>query len=142
MPKGRYYIRGRSDWNHGITRPGFFGRKSDIDIFVVVKERRPDTDQIWWHRIDEVLRRFRRGVTVITYSVAGLKNISNWYVLRLASEGIIVYDQGNIKNLLDKIIKAARSAGLIEKEIGGQRVWTAPYLKLGGRFTLKVKEDG
>jgi len=106
---------------------GDFGEYSDIDIFVVVSEKKPgcDMDRIWWKRMKDALKEFRRDVTVITYSVQGIKSISNWYVLRLASEGVLVYDKGGIKELFDKIIEVARNTGLVEKSIGNHKVWSA-----------------
>jgi predicted nucleotidyltransferase len=126
----------------GSLARGDFNEYSDIDVFVIVKERRPcyDADRIWWDRIKEALSKFQRDVTVITYSVRGLKCISNWYVLRLASEGILIYDKGGIRELFEKIIKTAREAGLEEKKIGNHRVWSAKNLKLGQRLVLEVKD--
>lgn len=126
----------------GSIARGDFHRRSDIDIFVVVKERKPgvDIDRLWWERINGVLSKFRRDATVITYSVEGLKRISNWYVLRLASEGVLIYDRGGIRKLFDKIIKTALDAGLVERTIGSHRVWSARNLKLGERFILEVRD--
>ncbi len=126
----------------GSLARGDFNEKSDIDVFVVVKERRSnyDADRIWWERIKDALSKFRRDVTVITYSVEGLKKISNWYVLRLASEGVLVYDKGGIKELFEKILTTARKAGLVEREIGSHKVWSAPNLKLGERLVLEVED--
>lgn len=121
---------------------GDFNDHSDIDVFVVIKERRPgyDVDRVWWERIRDVLGKFRRNVTVITYSVNGLKKIINWYVLRLASEAIFIYDKGGIKELFNRIIETARQAGLEEREIGTHKVWSAKNLKLGQRLVLEVKD--
>jgi len=126
----------------GSMARGDFDEHSDIDVFVVVKERRSgcDLDRIWWKRIRDALEKFRRDVTVITYSVKGLKEISNWYVLRLASEGVLIYDKGGIRELFDKIIKTAHEAGLVERKIGNHRVWSAKDLKPGQKLVLKVRD--
>lgn len=126
----------------GSLARGDFHEKSDIDIFVVVKERNlgMDIDRIWWDRINEVLKEYRRDITVLVYSIKGLKKIITWYVLRLASEGILIYDKGGIKELFAKIIDAARKAGLVEKKIGNHRVWSAPKLKIGERLVVGVKD--
>ena len=126
----------------GSVARGDFDERSDIDIFVVVRERKPgcDVDRIWWERIKDSLSKFRRDVTVITYSVKGLKSISNWYVLRLASEGVFIYDKGGIKELFNRIIRAAREAGLVERRIGNHRVWAAKDLKPGQRLVLRVED--
>ena len=126
----------------GSLARGSLGKHSDIDIFVVVNEKRSgiDVDRIWWKRIRDALTEFRRDVTVITYSVKGLKNVSNWYVLRLASEGVLIYDKGGIENLLDKIIRTAREKGLVERRVGNQRVWSAKDLKFGEKIVLKIEE--
>lgn len=126
----------------GSLARGDFNERSDIDVFVVVKERRSDydVDRTWWEKMHDVLSKFRRDITVIVYSIEGLKKILNWYVLRLASEGIIVYDKGGIKLLFNKIIETARNAGLVEREVGTHRVWSAKNLRLGEEFVLEVKE--
>ncbi|RKX68860.1 hypothetical protein DRP53_09835 [candidate division WOR-3 bacterium] len=126
----------------GSLARGDFSDRSDIDIFVIVKEKKSgyDVDRIWWDRINEALSLFHRDVTVVVYSVNGLRRISNWYVLRLASEGILVYDKGGIKGLFRKIIETARRAGLVERMVGNHRVWSAINLDLGERLKLEVKD--
>jgi predicted nucleotidyltransferase len=127
----------------GSLARGDFDEKSDIDVFVVVKEKIPGTDveRTWWERINDVLSKFKRDVTVILYSVKGLKRISNWYVLRLASEGVLLYDRGGIKDLFKKIVETARRAGLEEREAGGKRkIWVAKNLKLRERLILEVDD--
>jgi predicted nucleotidyltransferase len=127
----------------GSLARGDFDEKSDIDVFVVVKEKIPGTDveRAWWERINDALSKFKRDVTVILYSVKGLKRISNWYVLRLASEGVLLYDRGGIKDLFKKIVETARRAGLEEREAGGKRkIWVAKNLKLRERLILEVDD--
>ena len=124
----------------GSLARGDFSERSDIDVFVVVEKKRSDTDRVWWKRITEVLEGFHRDITVITYSVNGLKKISNWYVLRLASEGILIYDRGKVGEIFRKIIETAHRAGLVERKVGDHRVWSAKHLKLGERLKLEVEE--
>ena len=50
-----------------------FHERSDIDIFVIVKERLVD-DRIWWDRRSDVLQDFGRDVTVLIYR-RGLKKL-------------------------------------------------------------------
>lgn len=59
----------------GSLARGDFNEKSDIDVFVVVRERKEDedVDRIWEERINGVLSKFKRDVTVIVYSMKGLK---------------------------------------------------------------------
>lgn len=120
---------------------GDFSPTSDIDIFVVVKEDERgclEVDDLWWRRIRDALSKFQRDVTVLVYSTEGLRKISNWYVLRLASDGILVFDQGNIRELFDKILKVAKKAGLRQVKRGKHWVWSAPDLKLGEVLELEV----
>ncbi len=117
---------------------------SDIDIFVVVKENGNgkkclEVDDLWWRRIRDALKKFQRDVTVLVYSTEGLRKISNWYVLRLASDGILIFDQGGIRELFDEILKTARKAGLRQVRRGKHWVWSAPDLKLGEVLELEVK---
>lgn len=93
-----------------------FKRGSDIDIFIVVKEKREDTDMFWYRKIKEALHWADRGVTVLVYSVKGLIGVSNWYVLRLAKDGLLLYDKdGKIKDLFERILKKAEEVGIVEE---------------------------
>lgn len=125
-----------------LARGDFSPNTSDIDIFVVVKEKGAgfEIDDLWYQKINKALEDFGREVTVLVYSISGLKNISSWYVLRLATEGIIIYDKSGIKNLFAEIIKAAEEAGLVEEEMPhGRKVWAAKGLKFGEVLEVKVR---
>ena len=124
-----------------LARGEDFSERSDIDIFVVVEKKGPgiELDKLWWKRIKRALRRFGRDVTVLVYSRKGLERISNWHVLRLASEGILVFDKGGVGELFDKIKKAAREAGLREERIGSSVVWTSKGLKFGEVLEVKLE---
>lgn len=113
--------------------------RSDIDIFVVLKKKGPDADRIWWNRINTTLRNFGRDITVLVYTVKGLRRISNWYVLRLATEGILVFDKGDIAELFNRIVEAAKQAGLVQRRVGDSWVWSAPELKLGEVLEFQVE---
>ncbi|MEW6457028.1 MAG: nucleotidyltransferase domain-containing protein [Acidobacteriota bacterium] len=122
-----------------LARGKNFTNRSDIDIFVIVKEKKSDTDQYWYNEIFEVLKGFGRDVTVMVYSLKSLREISNWYVLRLVSEGIIIFDKGNVKELFKEIIQTALDAGLVEEKRGNYKVWTIPFLKPGTSIEIKLK---
>lgn len=118
---------------------GDFTDKSDIDIFVVVENKQEETDSFWKRKIREGLKSFGRDTTVLVYTLKGLKEINNWYVLRLASEGILIYDKANVQELFKKIIKAAKDAGLKEIKRGDSRVWSINrWLKKGETFEVRV----
>ena len=103
-----------------------FSANSDIDIFVVLQHKDPHgaTDKWWWKRIKRALEPFQRDVTVLVYTVGGLKAVCNWYVLRLAAEGVLLYDQGAIAHLFERIVDAARQANLVQDSIDSLTVWT------------------
>jgi predicted nucleotidyltransferase len=124
-----------------LVRPGAWGAHSDIDIFVVVEHLKPggETDRLWWNRVRDALDTFNRDVNVLVYSRRGLEMISNWYVLRLASEGVLVYDGGGIAQLFAEIRAAAIRAGLVEDEVDGSRFWMKKNLRLGEVFEVKVQ---
>jgi len=124
-----------------LARGEGFTEHSDIDVFVVVKEVKPgfETDDLWYRRVREVLRKFWRGVTVLVYTVRDLEAISNWHVLRLAVEGILVYDQGGIGKLFEEIIEAAEKAGLEQRRIRDRWVWTIKDMKPGQVVEVKVR---
>ncbi len=122
-----------------LARGYDFNHHSDIDIFVVVKEHTEEMDTILPNKIRNGLVEIDRDVTVLIYSVKGLKSICNWYVLRLASEGILLYDRGReIKLLFKKIIKAAKDAGLKRIKRDNDLVWSINRpLKIGEVFEVK-----
>ena len=123
-----------------LARGKDFGPRSDIDVFVVVKEADlgPETHRMWWERIREALDWLNRDVTVLVYTRKALEEICNWYVLRLASEGIVLFDKGGMKELFSRIIQAARGAGLLEEEIEGDRIWTSK-IRYGEPLEVKLK---
>ncbi|MFQ6014547.1 MAG: nucleotidyltransferase domain-containing protein, partial [Anaerolineae bacterium] len=100
----------------GSLARGDFSPRSDIDVFVVVtkKGKGIEVDELWWHRINDVLRKFQRDVTVLVYSTEALRRIAGWDVLRLATDGVFVFDRGNIEELFHKIVEAAKKAGLVQ----------------------------
>lgn len=122
---------------------GNFSAKSDIDIFIVVADgiSERDTWISWNKRLRNSLKIFQRDLTILVYSIKSLKEISSWYVLRLASEGRLIYDpQDRIKELFGKILKTGENAGLIEEEINGYKYWIKKDLKIGDTLILKVDE--
>ncbi len=126
----------------GSLARGDFHERSDIDVFIVVKEKPADMDidRIWWDRIREAMQGFERDITVLVYPIKALKKIVTWYVLRLASEGILIYDRAEVESLFKRIVETARKAGLVEREIGTHKVWSTKNLKLSERPTLELKE--
>ena len=121
-----------------LARGKDFGPRSDIDVFVVVKEADlgPETQRMWWGRIQKALDELNRDVTVLVFTRKALGEICTWYVLRLASEGIVLFDKSGVEEFFGRIVQAARDAGLVEEEIEGDRVWTS-----GVKYkeTLEVK---
>lgn len=123
-----------------LARGKDFGPRSDIDVFVVVKEDDLglETHRMWWERIGEALDGLNRDVTVLVYTRKALEEICNWYVLRLASEGIVLFDKSGIEELFRRIVQAARDTGLVEEEIEGDMVWTS-RIKHGETLEVKLK---
>lgn len=116
-----------------LARGRDFDERSDIDIFVVVREKEPagTTDRRWWRWIKQALEPFGRDVTVLVYTRAGLRNVVNWYVLRLAREAHLVYDRADVAGLFGQILKNAQEAGLVEETIGEHQAWSLPAERAG-----------
>ncbi|MBI4770528.1 MAG: hypothetical protein HY784_09010 [Chloroflexi bacterium] len=74
-------------------------------MFVVLREKEPAsaTDRRWWQWVKQALEPFERDVTVLVYTLASLRHVANWYVLRLAQEGSLVYDRANVTGLFSQI---------------------------------------
>jgi predicted nucleotidyltransferase len=107
----------------GSLARGRLHYRSDIDIFVVVKEKGEGIDVLWYRRIRDALSHIDMGVTVLVYSLKGLRKISNWYVLRLAKEAVILYDKGEVRRLFTRTLEEAKKVGLEEDQVNGYRFW-------------------
>jgi predicted nucleotidyltransferase len=108
----------------GSLAYGHFGPRSDIDVVIVVQEKPPDRDEIfWYHRVHAALARFHRDTTVLVYTLQGLRYVPSWYTIVLASDHIMVYDRGKVAPLFQKIIAAAKRADLVRAVYGGKPVW-------------------
>jgi predicted nucleotidyltransferase len=127
----------------GSLARGDFSPKSDIDIFIVIPDGLSEREVwlVWNKKLRGYLKAFARDITVLVYSLKSLREISSWYVLRLASEGQLIYDpNGKVETLFKKIIKAAENAGLTEEEIHGHKYWVKKDLKIGEAFLIRVNE--
>lgn len=123
-----------------LARGDDFGEHSDIDVFVVLQEKEPAgaTDQRWWQWVKQALEPFERDVTVLVYTLASLRNVANWYVLRLAREGRLVYDRANVAGLFGQIIKNAQQAGLVEETIDERQVWSLKAERAGQPLEISI----
>ena len=74
-----------------------FHERSDIDIFVIVKERLVD-DRIWWDRRSDVLQDFGRDITVLIYR-RGLKKNNHMVCPEVGIGGRSGLRQGDIRGL-------------------------------------------
>jgi len=95
----------------GSLARGDFSPKSDIDIFIVIPEGLSEREVwlVWNKKLREHLKAFERDITVLVYSLKSLREISSWYVLRLASEGQLIYDpKGTVETLFQKIISGRK----------------------------------
>lgn len=123
-----------------LARGVDFNSRSDIDIFIVIKEKVKENIELYWYkRLKSVLKTFNREITVLVYSIKGLKMISNWYVLRLASEGILIYDKANIGELFNKIIAKAKSEGMVEQTLHGVKFWSLNKERIGKPLSLSLE---
>lgn len=123
-----------------LARGHDFGERSDIDVFVIVREKAPAgaSDQRWWQRVKQALEPFERDVTVLVYTLASLRSVANWYVLRMASEGSLIYDRADIAGLFGQIVKNAERAGLIEETIDARRVWSLRPEQVGQPLEISL----
>lgn len=127
----------------GSLARGDFSSKSDIDIFIVIPDGLSEREAwlTWNKKLRGFLKAFERDITVLIYSLKSLREISSWYVLRLASEGQLIYDRdGKVETLFKKIIQVAKDAGLTEEEIHGHKYWIKKDLKIGEAFEIRVNE--
>lgn len=128
----------------GSVARGEFSPRSDIDIFIVIPDGILERESWlkWNRKMREILKTLHRDITVLIYSRKSLKEISSWYVLRLASEGQLVYDRnGEIKKIFEKMIQRAKDSGLVEEEIHGHKYWIKRDLRIGQTFEMKMSDE-
>jgi len=99
--------------------------RSDLDLFVVVEKEEDGDQEKWYWRLREILDPMERDITVFVYPLSALEEIASWHVLRMASEGCLIYDrEGRVSSVFLRIREAAGKAGLEEVEFEGDRIWT------------------
>jgi len=127
-------ILSRKDYLQEVEAIGIFGslaredftERSDIDIFVVIddaEDQGEETEKLWYERISDLLAELGRDVTVLVYSMKALRRVATWHTIRLASEGVILYDKGKVKDIFEAIVKEAKRVGLVERRFGRRKVW-------------------
>jgi predicted nucleotidyltransferase len=111
----------------GSVARGTAGPRSDIDVFVVVPDEHPaveEEDRRWWEAVQRALEPLGRPVSVIVYTPRGIRKVSSWYVLRLASDAVFLHDPGGqIAALLRRVLEKARASGFEEHLVDGRPVW-------------------
>ncbi|MEW6686042.1 MAG: nucleotidyltransferase domain-containing protein [Candidatus Edwardsbacteria bacterium] len=128
----------------GSLARGNFGERSDIDIFVILRgwKNGDDPQTEWYRRLSKLFSHYRRDVTVLVYSIMGLKKVATWHTLRLASEGILAYDRGRVKKIFEAIVAEAKRVGLVERQIGTRKVWMMNRpLERGEIIKIEVTDD-
>lgn len=129
----------------GITGSLAFGNfnkeKSDVDLFVISNGEEYEKKELEWMRLLTKLigEKFGRKASVIFYPVSGLIKISGWKVISMASDGILIFDRDNIKDIFSRIVEKARSIGLRRTVIYNQPIWEVENIeKTGEVFSLTL----
>jgi predicted nucleotidyltransferase len=104
----------------GSLARGEATERSDIDLFVVVRKL-PDSAVerrfIVYDCLTPLLKRFRRGVTVVEADEEDLRRRLSPLLINIAHEGITLYDAGGAMSaFLKRIRDAVRAAGLEKYE--------------------------
>jgi len=98
---------------------------SDIDFFIILRESVSDRERDEMRSALQKLvwERYGRGADVLFYTLRSLKVIPSWYTVIMASDGILLYDKGRVKKILQRIVSLAQKKGLVHKFYDGQPVW-------------------
>lgn len=123
---------------------GTFTERSDIDIFFIVKGEGVSRDKEIEYRkkVKEALDDFERDITVMAIPRQALERIDNWYILRLATEGILLLDRGEIRSLFSRIVDKAGQLGLVEEDVEGTKVWVIKRsIHPGEIFEVKLNDQ-
>lgn len=125
-----------------------FDEDSDIDLLIVLDDdtfrqrRGMEWVSYWYSVFKPALDKYWRDVSCLVYSMTSLKKVSNWYVLVLASDSVLLYDKGRVAPLFERIIDAAHKAGLVKKKRGVHTVWgSATPLRFGQLIKVEVEDD-
>jgi len=95
-----------------------FNPRSDIDIFIIgEKDFSLDEQHIFYSFFYNILRRdFKRDITILTYSFAGLKRVPTWHTLHLCKDAYLIYERGITNDVFKKILEEAEKQGIIWDE--------------------------
>lgn len=117
----------------GSMARGDFDKKSDIDIFVIIKDEdwKYNLEDRLRRRLEEVLSRFRRDITLFLYTLSDLKKVLNWYTLSMVRDAVFAYGKDEIKKIFKDILKKAYDVGLVIEKVDGKRIFTKPDIKFG-----------
>lgn len=107
----------------GSLARGDAGPRSDADVFVLVPDGSDvDVDRRWWDLVAGALEPVP--VSVLVYTPSAILGIANWYVLRLASDAVLVHDpEGRAADAFRRVIEAAQRAGFEQVLVEGRSVW-------------------
>ncbi|MBI4704235.1 MAG: nucleotidyltransferase domain-containing protein [Deltaproteobacteria bacterium] len=110
----------------GSVARGTAGPDSDIDVLVVLPDGHAPAKQEdrWWRAVRRALAPLGREVSVLVYTPRAIRRIGNWYVLRLASDSLLLHDtNGQIDALLRRVRDRALATGFVERDGGGRPYW-------------------
>ena len=101
----------------GSLARGDFHERSDIDVFVITLKELPlDEQHKFYHDYHELIGQFHRDITVLVYDVAGLKCVPCWHTLNMVKDAQFVYDRANIEELFKRILREAKTHGIVYDE--------------------------
>ncbi len=127
---------------------GFDEEKSDIDVFIVLPDFHPEefraVEKRWRERLFGFLYgKYRRDVTVITYSLKSLRKVPVWHTIIMASDGLLIWDKGKVAKIFRRIVEEAEKQGL-ERVVCGYKhpIWRIkPPVKPGTIVKVEIPED-
>lgn len=125
----------------GSVARGTAGPHSDVDVFVIVSGDRwsDEEERRWRDAVGGAVAPLGRDVSVIVYTPAAIRNVGNWYVLRLASDAVFVHDTaGRVETLFRRVTEKAMASGFVERDGGGHPYWEYAGDASGGwKLTLE-----
>ncbi len=108
---------------------GFHPKYSDIDVFVILPDVKDSAEnsslkEQCRNRICYFLQnKYQRDVDVLFFNLAHIRKVCNWYMLSLASDGVVVYDKGKVRKLFHRVVEEAEKAGLERIDKYDEPIW-------------------
>jgi len=127
----------------------FHPKHSDIDVFVILPDVEDSPEDTWelearWRKriTNLLLMKYQRDVDVLFFNLIHIRKVCDWYMLSLASDGVLIYDKGKVKRLFQRVVEEAEKAGLERIIFNSEPIWQIkPPVKFGTIVRVELPDE-